>query len=413
MTVRNIIIINDFAYINGGAGYVAIESARALSRQDKKVILFTAVSSAADVCENNLEIVKTNQLEFINDPHRLKAVFRGIWNTHARKSFAELLNRFDTSDTIVHIHSWSKALSASVLREAIKRGYNCVITLHDYFTLCPNGGFYLYQDNTKCHLAPLSPECILKNCDSRSYYQKVWRIIRHRVQQSYGLIPDGLKNYIFVSPFSRAIMEPYLAENSKFYNLNNPITISELRGKKRGEKKYDFCVVGRISPEKGMALFARAIGELGLRGLVIGDGAMKNTLLSINPDLEITGWVDREKVFELMMQSGALVFPSLWYETQGLVVAEAAAVGVPAIVSDECAAKDMIKDNETGLLFRNNDREDLKNKMLLLNDKETIKQMGDAAYKIFWDDPPTMEQHVNKLLLIYNDILAKYRKERK
>ena len=172
MTVRNIIIINDFPYINGGAGYVAIESARALSLKDKKVVLFTAVSNK-DVCEKNLEIVNTNQYDFINDPKRLDAIFRGIWNTPARKSFSKLLDRFDAKDTIIHIHSWSKALSASVSREAIKRDYNCVITLHDYFTVCPNGGFYLYRENSKCHLVPLSLECILKNCDARNYYHKI------------------------------------------------------------------------------------------------------------------------------------------------------------------------------------------------------------------------------------------------
>ena len=47
--VSNIIIVNDFAFINGGAGSVAIRTACELSRRGKRVFFFAGVAPV-DAC---------------------------------------------------------------------------------------------------------------------------------------------------------------------------------------------------------------------------------------------------------------------------------------------------------------------------------------------------------------------------
>ena len=42
--LKTVVIINDFAYINGGAGKVAFTSAKALSSMGIRTILFSAVA---------------------------------------------------------------------------------------------------------------------------------------------------------------------------------------------------------------------------------------------------------------------------------------------------------------------------------------------------------------------------------
>ena len=51
---------------------------------------------------------------------------------------------------MVHFHGWTKALSTSTFRTVKSLGLPSIVTLHDYFAACPNGGFYDYQQNAIC-----------------------------------------------------------------------------------------------------------------------------------------------------------------------------------------------------------------------------------------------------------------------
>ena len=74
-----------------------------------------------------------------------------------------------------------------------------------------------------------------------------------------------------------------------------------------------------------------------------------------------------------MKGAKALVFPSLWYEGAPLTILEAMSVGLPSIVSDSCAAIEFIEDNKNGLVFRGGCKEDLKNKLISFNEKDSLE----------------------------------------
>ncbi len=65
--------------------------------------------------------------------------------------------------------------------------------------------------------------------------------------------------------------------------------------------------------------------------MFIGDGPLRPIEAT---GARVTGWLSAEDVQRELEHARCLVFPSLWYETYGLVVNEAAARGIPAIVSD-------------------------------------------------------------------------------
>lgn len=94
-------------------------------------------------------------------------------------------------------------------------------------------------------------------------------------------------------------------------------------------------------------------------------------------------------------------FQSLWYETYGLVVSEAAARGIPAIVSDISAAAERIGEGVTGWRFRSGDVADLERCLKLIEDDETVRAAGQAAYFKFWESAKTHEAHAESLVRIY------------
>ena len=134
---------------------------------------------------------------------------------------------------------------------------------------------------------------------------------------------------------------------------------------------------------------------------------MQKELARLAPHALFTGWVSPEVARGKIRQSRALIFPSLWYETQGLVVAEAAAMGVPAIVPTTSAAREWVEDGVTGLHFQGGDAADLARKIILLRDNAAIAAaMGKEAYRRYWLQPATLAKHCDDLEQVYRQLLA-------
>lgn len=410
MNDLNIIIINDHASVTGGEAQVAIGSAVGLAQRGVPVIYFSAVKPVAPALkENGVEVICLGQHDIASNPDRIKAVLGGIWNRDAAREMEAILRRSSPQDTIIHVHGWTKALSSSVLRAAIRRGYRVVITLHAYFVACPNGGFFNYQHNTICQLKALSPACVFENCDKQSYAHKVWRVLRQFIQRRLGKIPGKISHFITLSDLSEQVLAPYLPPGAIRYRLQNPIR-AEQRPPVQVASNTQFGYIGRLSPEKGVDLFARAVLELAVDAVCIGGGPEKDRLERAYPSLYYPGWLASDQLDQSKSQIRCLVFPSVCYETAGMVVQEAQALGVPAIVSDQTAAVDFIEDGITGLLYKSGNLGDLKKKIKRCQqDNDLVARMGREAYRRFWADPPIVDAHLEGLLEIYGRILSQER----
>lgn len=400
-----IVIICDYAFIKGGDTKVAIMSAKALQKRGHRVICFAGVQPIDEEMLNlGIEVICTKQSDILNNHNKLYAALQGIWNYNAQVQLSNLLKRLDKKNTIIHVHSVVKALSPSIYKVLDREGFKVVCTLHDYFLACPNGAFYDFKDNHICNLIPLSAKCIVRKCDSRKHSHKLWRLLRAYIQKYYYRIPQQIKYVISLSDLSETILRTYLPQNAKFYRVNNPIDVSKDTPVNIKENNY-FAFVGRLSREKGVEILAEIAKNIKTEIIFIGDGPSRSKIEEINPDLEITGWKNKEEVDGLLRSARTLIFPSLWYETFGLVVLESAALGLPAIVPDTSACRELVHNNVSGLWFKGGDIVDLIKKIRLLEDTSYAKRLGKAAYDNYWNSPFTIDKHVNNLEFVYNDIL--------
>jgi glycosyltransferase involved in cell wall biosynthesis len=400
-----IIVANDFAHINGGAAKIALTSSIGLARKGHKVTLLSAVApQMSELAASGVKVICLGQHEILCDPNRLRAAVQGIWNFTAARAMAETLRGCPIDDTVVHVHGWTKGLSSSVVSAAVRRGFRVICTLHDYFVACPNGGFFNYRRNEICRLEPMSLKCVVEDCDVRSYSHKLWRLVRHGVQVTIGHIPSGVNHYIAVSELSREVLLPYLPPGATVFRVENPVD-AEPAEKADPAKNDSYAFVGRLSPEKGPAALARAAVRLGARAVFIGDGPCRSEILSVYPGALVTGWLPTLEVRRLLKASRALVLPSLWYETLGLVVREAAAMGIPSVVPDTSAAREVVMNGQTGVHFKGGDEEDLLLKLRALQDNEMVRRLGQAAYESYWTRPITLEDHVAQLEAAYREML--------
>lgn len=401
-----VIVLNDYGFVNGGAAQVAIASVNALAEVGVDVTFVSSVGPVDPVINRNIvKVVNFGLYDLLGNPSRINAAICGIWNSRAAACFEEVLAKFDTQNTIIHLHLWENSLSSSVVQVAIKRGFKLVCTLHSYASVCPNAALYIYKQGKHCKLTPMSLTCVAANCDSRCYTHKLWRVVRQLVQNKFGHVQDGIKFFITLSDYSASLIRPWLPSTAKFFRIGNPTDIGKSApAEVAGNDSFTF--IGRLAPAKGGALFATAARLAMVRSVFVGCGEDEKNIRAVNQSSEFLGWQDRAGVIRAIQSSRAIVFPTLLHEAQPLVVMEAAALGVPTIVSDECAAKDAVVDGETGLLFRARDPKDLSEKLdLLKNEPQVAMRLGLRAYERYWASPCTLEIHTKELIACYEEIM--------
>lgn len=401
--VKNIIIVNDYSFVNGGAGNVAISSAKGLAELGYNVILFTAVGD--DGIKNRLKVISLKQGDLLSGKNKITSMIQGIYNIKAEKEFNKLLSEYEPDDTIIHLHGWYKALSPVIWKSIRNKGFKFVVTLHDYFLICPNGGLYNYPHGKICKEKPSSIKCLVSSCDSRSYPIKIWRDVRQLYQllQMHKVSKDKF-NVIYISKLNKDVTYPFLKKyTNKWYYLSNPVELKkELIVDVKKNSKYLF--MGRLSSEKGLDLFCHAISELGLEGVVVGDGYMKAKFEGEYKNIEFTGWLTGEKKLEVINKCKCLVFPSRWYEGAPLTIIELQSLGMPCIVPDRCAASEEVIDNQTGFVFRSGDVNSLK-AVLQKAENCNLSIIQQNILDTFHAEKYELRNHCMNLLQIYDEIL--------
>ncbi|EJH6896510.1 TPA: glycosyltransferase family 4 protein, partial [Escherichia coli] len=130
---------------------------------------------------------------------------------------------------------------------------------------------------------------------------------------------------------------------------------------------FRIVMVGRLCEQKNPLLLIEAVKDLesNIQVDIIGDGPLKVKLLekinqyNLADKVNFLGWIDA--VEEYLYQYDLFVLPSRW-EGMPLAMLEAMAAKVPVLSSDIEANKYLIE-KTAGVLFEDNNCEDLKHKI--------------------------------------------------
>lgn len=121
---------------------------------------------------------------------------------------------------------------------------------------------------------------------------------------------------------------------------------------KPAEKREDFyLLVSRLVPYKMSVEIVKAFNELKLPLVVIGDGTDIEIIQKIaKENIKILGYQPDEVVTDFMNRAKAFVYMAT--EDFGIAMAEAQAAGCPVVAYCKGGASEIVKDGETGLLFK-------------------------------------------------------------
>lgn len=156
-------------------------------------------------------------------------------------------------------------------------------------------------------------------------------------------------------------------------------------------KNYLFFI-GRICPEKGVHLAIEA-ARLAKKKLVIAGGVRETNLdyfqEFVKPQIDgkniiYMGEVDLKTRVKLYQGALALLFPIQWNEPCGNVMIESMMCGTPVIAFDRAAAREIVKNNFTGIVVGDGKVNDMAKAIALVGrlDRKKIRQYAIEKFSI-------------------------------
>lgn len=149
--------------------------------------------------------------------------------------------------------------------------------------------------------------------------------------------------------------------------------------------------VGRLAEEKHIDVLIDAIAktpaELNLHLVVVGGGEVKNALkaqaekLGLGDRVRFTGLISDEELRDVYLHADLFVMPGT-AELQSLVTLEAMSASTPVVLANAMALPHLVEDGVNGYLFKPNDSDDLKEKIvsIMTLPEEDRKAMGAASH---------------------------------
>lgn len=347
----------------------------------------------------------------------LQKIVRVLWNRQACLELEALIASFKPD--VLHVHNVFHAISLSVYQAARRNGVPVVQTLHNYRLFCLNGIFF--REGQVC-------EACLR------YRFFPWAGVRHRCYRRSlsgsflvaAMLAIHRAGRTWIAPVNRFIVLTDFCRE-KFIQCGippekiavKPNFVSQDPGSGAEVRDPQILFLGRLTDEKGVrtllkawALFregaaASAESAAGPDLFIAGDGPLAAELSGdCGAGVKRLGQIDRSTSIHLLKTVRALVFPSEWYETFGLSVVEAMACGTPVLVADANAAASLVRDRETGLLFRSGDCGDLAVKIeWMMKHPEECAAMGRAARQEY-EKKYTAEANYEGLMDIYRQVVG-------
>jgi glycosyltransferase involved in cell wall biosynthesis len=311
---------------------------------------------------------------------------------------------------VAHIHNIFPLISPSIY-SALKRAKVPIVqTIHNFRFLCPNGRFY-------------SKGRICERCKNGNY---IYAIVRKCYRSSYilsflyaasiwlhrilGTFSKKVDKAICLSNFTASKLTERLFRPEKTVVISNFLK-TDFASDCRLEKYAVF--MGRLSEEKGLFTLIRAFEGTEKFGLkIIGDGPMEEKLKEYVrrreiSNVELLGFVEGGKRFEILKKSMFSIVPSEWYENQPMAVLEAFAFGVPVIASKVGALEEMVEDGKNGLLFQMGNSNDLKDKIKHFIDNTGKRTRCSEYARHCAETKYSAETNYLKLLKIYKEVIEK------
>ncbi len=247
---------------------------------------------------------------------------------------------------------------------------------------------YCYMHDLKCSLlANLVVKRIIKRANNADLLCAVSNsmsdeLISYGAKSKAVIIKNGCNNKAqkFIKPpFNGKFNFVYVGLVSTIKNID--FTLKALALVKKQTSDFTFTIIGRGPDEKKLKKLAK---KLNLSDNVVFTGVIR----------------DRDLLNKYLLASNLFLFPSI-FDSDGLVILEAACFGTPTLVLENTGASERITDGVTGFTAKADINAYADKILQLMGEKEKLLEVGKRACSIFttWEDTAT------QYIALYNKVI--------
>lgn len=321
-----------------------------------------------------------------------------------------------------------------------------VFTTHDYFGLCfktrffynsqicPNTNKFLIERCVQCNInapstlllkfrsmrifeyqASVGFKSILKkiigNANKNEIYLSNGKENAHlkKVIEYFELLnlyKEFFKNidvFHFNSSVSRMLFENQLGKlNGEIIH----ITHKYIRNKNKHDNEFNISryiyliYAGGETEEKGFNILYNSLSKLWIQGyenfklILYGEYSKKNfESFVINK-----GRYKRTDLRNIFKDVHIAIIPSIWYETFSLFALEALSFGIPVLITDTVGIKDLVLDNQLGIVSKIQDLSFWLEQLISNPDMLKIFRERISSFEL-----PEVEEHSKKIIQLYSE----------
>jgi len=403
-----ILLVNKFFYPKGGTEIIMFEQERLLRNKGHQVAYFSMKDKRNQPSEYDKYFVSNVDL---NKPifswFGIKTIFRMIYSFEAKRNFKMILKNFQPD--LIHYHNIYHQISPSILKIGKKTGVPGVMTLHDYKLICPN---YLLYNHFK--------QEVCEKCKKRKFYQPIIQKCFKNSRMAGAVIGFETAFHKFLKIYEKNIdlfIAPSEFTRKKFiewgWDENKIKKLEHFIDKDRFAPKYEYknyiIAYGRLELAKGYGELIETMRTLpDIKLKIIGSGTDEDKIKKMAKNMKNIEFIPHlgwSALIEEVHGARLVLNLSKYYETFGLTVLEAMALGKVVVCYGRGAIEELVLDEQTGIQIKQGDLDELRKKIkeLFYNEKK-LKEMGRAA-RLTVEQNFGSKNYYLKLMDIYNSLL--------
>jgi glycosyltransferase involved in cell wall biosynthesis len=398
--------INNYFYPRGGAEVLFLEQNRMFEDIGWQVVPFS-MQHAKNLPTPWSEYFP-DEIEFGEDyslASKLAMAPRVIYSLQARDKLRSLLRQ--VKPRIAHVHNIYHHLSPSILSLLKEEGIPVVLTVHDLKLACP--AYTMMRGDKPCG------ECrggnfyhaAVNRCIKGSLALSSLVMLESYVHRYLKLYDANVTRFVVPSRFMLETLVEWGWSRERFVYIPNFVDHNRFKPDAPIGKRFVYC--GRLDRLKGVGTLITAAAKARQPVTIVGagpdDARLRTLAADLGADVEFRGHLTKDALATVIETARAVVIPSEVNENAPLSVLEAYAAGRPVIGSRIAGIPELIREDDTGVLFPTGDADALADalaRFAALPD-ERLAAMG-AAGRQWVERDFSAEAYRQRMLDLYQSI---------